>query len=67
MEMEDTESRTVVSRLSFRPSKEHEGDQVKCIVEHSALTLDMETSATLDIQCECQNFKRKVSNINGQY
>ena len=68
MEMEDTESRTVVSRLSFRPAKDHEGEHVKCIVEHSALTQDMETSATLDIQCKCQNLKRKVSNINvGQY
>ena len=54
-EIEDQESRSVTSRISFTARKEYEQEQVRCSVEHSALTSEMEAMSRLDIQCKCQN------------
>jgi len=39
-----------VSRLRFTATRQHEAEQVRCVVEHSALATNMEAAARLDIQ-----------------
>ena len=51
-EVESREARTVTSRLSVTAAKEDAGESVRCVVEHSALTEEMEAVARLEIQCE---------------
>ena len=51
-EVENREARTVTSRLSVTATKEEAGDDVRCVVEHSALNEEMEAVARLEIQCE---------------
>ena len=51
-EVENREARSVTSRLSVTAAKEEAGDDVRCVVEHSALSEEMEAVARLEIQCE---------------
>ena len=51
-EVENREARTVTSRLSVTATKEDADEDVRCVVEHSALTEEMEAVARLEIQCE---------------
>ena len=51
-ETENREARTVSSRLSVTARKEEDGENVRCVVEHSALTTEMEAVARLEIQCK---------------
>ena len=50
--VENREARTVTSRLSVTAIKEDAGENVRCVVEHSALTEEMEAVVRLEIQCE---------------
>ena len=52
-ELEDQEARSMVSRISLTARKADAGKNVKCVVEHSALKTEMESTSSLDIQCKC--------------
>ena len=49
-----------VSRLRFTATRQHEAEQVRCVVEHSALATNMEAAARLDIQCECSDIFQNI-------
>jgi len=66
-ELEDQEARSMVSRISLTARKADAGKNVKCVVEHSALKTEMESTSSLDIQYapEVSLDQSEVSTIEG--